>query len=281
MVILTLVHAPAARLIGAALAANGRVITSATALCFAASLEKERVDVVIVDPSVEPTRTASRVGANPIVRSLSRAAAPPFIIYLSDGRASLPLRAALVRLRPAMVAARGIDDQPERIRAMVDSAVASRTAEELVSRLDDRLALVRATLGDALADAVRCPLECDSVAALALAAGMSCRALSRELKDAGLASARDWLAAGRVLRAHWELRDPALRIRHLVAIMGYSSEEPLGNDVAALTGMTPSELRRLSRAELVTIVADRLAPTPLIANLPSAPVADMPIAAAG
>jgi AraC-like DNA-binding protein len=98
------------------------------------------------------------------------------------------------------------------------------------------------------------------VATLALAAGMSSRAVSRELKDTSLASARDWLAAGRVLRAHWELRDSAVRIRHLVAIMGYSSEEPLANDVAAVTGRTPSELRRLSPDDLVTLVAERLAP---------------------
>ena len=47
--------------------------------------------------------------------------------------------------------------------------------------------------------------------------------------------------------------------------MGYSSDEPLAHDVDAIVHMTPSELRRLSSAQLVTKIADRLTPAPRFA----------------
>lgn len=263
MVILTFLHAPAANLISAALSATAHVISSTTALCFATTLEREAVDVAIVDPSVDTNEALQRAGAHPVIRALGRAAAPPFVIYLSDGGVSVSLRAALVRLGPSMVAARGVDDRPERLRAIVDRAVTSRASDDLVTLLVERLHCLRASLVDALVEAIRSPLECDSVTSLALVAGMSSRSLSRDLRSAGLAPAREWLAAGRVLRAHWEMRrHSSLRIYQLVAMMGYSSDEPLAHDVDIILQMTPSELRRLSSSQLVKTIGNRLAPTP-------------------
>lgn len=40
--------------------------------------------------------------------------------------------------------------------------------------------------------------------------------------------------------------------------MGYASEDPLSNDVATVTGRTPSELRKLSAEGLIAIVIDHL-----------------------
>ena len=287
MIVLTLLNAATAKLVTNALDSKSRIIAHSSTAGFASAIDHERADVAVVDPSVDCNEAAaSRLSTHPLVRALGRASAPPFIVYLSDGRASLPLRAALIRLRPAMVAARGIDDQADRVRTMVERAIASRTPEDLITRLAERLTNVRARLADALASVIRCPLDFGSVQALAAAAGISSRALTRELKEAALASPRDWMAAGRVVRAHWELRDPALRIRHVVAIMGYSSEEPLANDVASVTHGTPSELRRMSQSELIAIVARRLAPTPLQLVDRVAPpadsivrLADMPVSA--
>jgi AraC-like DNA-binding protein len=267
MLVLLLLHAPAAKLLGNTLGANARIIVSTTVACFVSALDRERVDVAVVDPSVDVVCSTARLGAHPLVRSLGRAAAPPFVLYLSDGRGPLALRSALVRLQPAMVAARGIDDQPGQFRSIIDRALASRVPDDLLTLLAEPLSGLRASLADALADAIRCPLDCNSVSDLESAAGISSRVLSREVKEAGLASARNWLAAGRVLRAHWELRDPGVRIRHLVALMGYSSEEPLANDVSSVTEGTPSELRRMSAAELIAVVAGRLAPNARIASI--------------
>jgi AraC-like DNA-binding protein len=159
-----------------------------------------------------------------------------------------------------MIAARGVDDTPEQLRAIVAQAVACRMPDELLQLIGQHVDLLRPQLRNAVVYALKSPLECDSVESLASVAGLSSRAVRREMAQVGLAGPREWLAVARVLRAAWELRDPAIRIRHLVAIMGYSSEDPLASDVALVTGGTPSELRLLSVTDLVTMVAHRLAP---------------------
>lgn len=199
VIVHVLLHPHSAKLFATTLA-HARVVASATALGFAAALESEPVDVAVVDPSVAIAEATPRIGGHPVVRALSSASAPPFVLYLSAGRAELSLRAALMTLGPAMVAARGIDDHPDRIRAIIQQAIASRTPEDLLMQLTSELSRLRPCVREAIANAVRSPLEFDSVEALAQAAGVSTRALSREFKSAGIALAAN-VVDGRSSRA--------------------------------------------------------------------------------
>jgi len=260
MVVVVLLHAPAVKLVSAALA-NARLLVCSSTLRFALPLESEHADVAVVDPSVATRDSGGRIGTNPLVRALSPAAAPPFVLYLPSGRTPVPLLAALVHLRPAMLAVRGVDDQPDRLRSIIEEATQARTPNDVLAAVEAEIAPLRRSLREALARAVRYPMECDSVDGLAASAGVSTRQVRRELAGAGLGPPREWLVAARVLRVHWELRDSSAKIRHVAAKLGYASEEPLANDVACVIDGTPSDLRDMPAADLVTIVVRRLAPT--------------------
>lgn len=255
-------HASAVKLFVSAFAPRTRLVSSATAGGFASLLNTERVDVAVVDPSVEREGRTPGTSASPLLRALATESAPPFVLFLSPAEADISLRTALLRLRPAGLAVKGVDDSPDRLRDIVDLAIASRTPNEVGSALASRLADLREPIRQALAAALHRSPGCDSVEALASSAGYSPRTVERVLDKLGLAEPRHWLVAGRVLEAHHQLSRSSLKVRGLVELMGYSSDEPLAKDVELMTGGTPSELRKLSREAIVDRISARLTSRP-------------------
>jgi AraC-like DNA-binding protein len=89
------------------------------------------------------------------------------------------------------------------------------------------------------------------------------RTCSRALQRAGLAPARLFVRAARVIRAYHYLRGGSDRVIDVALRLGYGTPDALARDTRDVTGCRPSALVHTVRPDaLVAIVADRLTRRP-------------------
>lgn len=215
-------------------------------------------DVAVIDPLVDGADGTAQVR-----RFLHRHPSVPVILYVQLSPASLRAVVELAREAPLPVVLNRFDDEPARLRKLLERQPHERFAEELVERLTPALEGLPTVLASAVRELIRRPHRFWSAQDLASAAGCSRRSLYRQLNAAGLHSPRKLLQAARVLRAFVYLKDPGNLVEDVVTKLRYGSSHVFIRNTRECCGRTPSELRRkVDGHDLVETLARRLLDAP-------------------
>jgi AraC-like DNA-binding protein len=217
------------------------------------------IDVVVVDPQAPGPTDLAALG--PL---LAKHPALPVIAYVSVSAEGMRRSLALAAFGLRHIVLRGYDDQPAAFRTTVDQARADMLTDSLLDRLAPFRARLPAPLDAAIAILFRAPHTVRGAAAIARLAGLPIRTCSRALQRAGLASARAFVRAARVIRAYHYLRGGSDRVTDVATRLGYGTPDALARDTRDVTGCRPSALVHTVRPDaLVAIVADRLTRRPV------------------
>lgn len=128
----------------------------------------------------------------------------------------------------------------------------------LIAALEPELARVPPALQRAVRNMFSYPSRYRVADDLALAAGMSRRALFRHLKRAGFVSPRRLVASGRVARAFQLLAQDA-SARNVATQLGYRSVDQLSQHLRELVGCTASDITvRMSEHAFVSAIRTAL-----------------------
>ena len=138
---------------------------------------------------------------------------------------------------------RGFDDTPERLKRLVDDCVSFSSGREL-AMLEPIVSRLPAPLARAVQDMFRRPRCFRSTLDLAAAAGVSSRAVFRQLKAAGFHSPRRLIASARVIRAFHLLSGGGRSGQEVASRLGYRSVDQLSQHFTELAGCTASDVRR-------------------------------------
>jgi AraC-like DNA-binding protein len=255
---LILAHLPSARLryLSDIVRPDHRTVGVHTWGEFLESMQTLRPHVVVVDP------TPVVFGLDTAIDAIKAAAASvPVLLYTalspSAARAVQSLRAS----GTCIWVLEGIDDEPARLRMLLDRHRRPGREEALVIPL---LAALGVTAGGPqLATPIRelfqTPGRFHGAKDLASAAGMSLRWLNVCLAAAGLASAGVVVAAARVFAAFEQLQDRECSIGQVAALLHYRDVKSLRRQAVAFTGLVPSAWARdLSNEACIVRVASRL-----------------------
>lgn len=211
-------------------------------------------DVAVIDPLV-----GGGDGVVAVRRFLQRHPSVPVILYVQLSPASLRAVVELAREAPLPVVLNRFDDEPARLRRLLERQPHERFAEELLERLAPALRELPLPLAGAIRELMRRPHRFWSAQDLAVAAGCSRRSLYRQLNAAGFHSPRKLLQAARVLRAFVYLKDPGNLVEDVVAKLRYGSSHVFIRHTRESCGRTPSELRRkVDGHDLVRALAEQL-----------------------
>jgi AraC-like DNA-binding protein len=149
------------------------------------------------------------------------------------------------------VVLRGFDDEPRRLRELLERLPARQLDEIVLERLRPHLEAAPALLRRAITKMFESPHLFRSVPDLARTAGMTRRNLDRWLDRLGLASGRMLLMGARTIRAVQYMRDPGFRLEDITRKLGYESPRLFARQVRAVTGLSPSVLRGTVQVEKV------------------------------
>ena len=212
------------------------------------------VDVAIVDP-----RVGASVEIAPIRELLGRYPTLPIVVYTLLTPDTLRATVELAKAGIQHVVLRGFDDEPRRLRELVDRLPAHRLSDIVLDGLQARLLDAPPLLRGTMARLFEAPHAFRNVQDLACAAGMTRRSLDRWLDRLGLASARMLILGARLARAVHYMRDPGYLLDDITKKLGYASPRLFARQVRAATGLTPTMLRERAEPEqLMEELAARL-----------------------
>ncbi len=219
-------------------------------------------DVLVVDPCAGDERLATGR-----LRDLANAlgALPPRAVvgYVSVTATSIRAVQALSRLGALEIVIRGVDDAPGALAIAIRKAVTTHSANQLAVSLGPSLALLPASVTEALQLMLRSPDRLRSVADLVTAARTTRRSLDRWLARAGLAPARTLLACARANAAFHLLAAGRVGRSQAAALVGYSSARSLTRELHAIAGGSPSAIDGgLTRAAFTAALSRRLVRAP-------------------
>jgi AraC-like DNA-binding protein len=210
----------------------------------AAVVRSRPIDVVVADPKadgkLETAGLRTLLGRHPTV---------PVVVYTALTPETLKAAVELAKLGVQHVVLRGFDDEPSRLRELVERVPASRLSDIALRELLPRLDAGPALLKRAVTRLFESPHAFQSVDDLAVAAGMTRRNLDRWLDRLGLASARMLLLGARLTRAVYYMRDPGYLLDDITKKLGYPSARLFARQVRAATGLTPTMLRERAEPE--------------------------------
>jgi AraC-like DNA-binding protein len=214
------------------------------------AFENGGVEACVIDP------TGRRAG---VLGVLVRALEPqdcPVLIYASMDRASLADLIELQRCCTARLLLRGIDDQPELLRAELDqlgiSSPAPQVLRELAPALLQLPAGLRATCIELFGGA-KIPR---SVQEFFERAGVEERTGSRWMNRVGIVSAERLLASARILRTWDDMHDGTLSLSYVAERAGFGTDRSLSAAYRMFCRVPPRRARR----ELTTgMFASRIA----------------------
>lgn len=221
-------------------------------------LRHEPVDVLVVDPLVQPDA--------PSVAAIAklRAAHPgvPTVLYSALAPAACGPVAQIGRAGVATLILHDVDDTPEALLRVLERQPGVSLSSALLDQLAPRLRTMPDGVARAITRAVHTPSAFRDVPDLAAAAGISRRTLYRECERAALASPRELLAGARALRAYALLRDASLSIEDTAAALRYSSPHHLANAMRWACGTTTARARaQVPPAAFIAQLSARLMPT--------------------
>jgi AraC-like DNA-binding protein len=212
------------------------------------------VDVAIVDP-----RIGTSIEAAPVRELVGRYPTLPIVVYTLLTPDTLRATVELARAGIEHVVLRGFDDEPRRLRDLVERLPARRLSTIVLGALEERLTEAPPLLRAAMTRLFEAPHAFRHVDDLARAAGMTRRTLDRWLGRAGLASARMIMVSARLARAVHYMRDPGYPLDDITRKLGYENPRLFARQVRAATGLTPTKLRERAEPEqLMEELAARL-----------------------
>lgn len=204
--------------------------------------EHEAVELIVADLYADGTLDMENVRV--LRRRFPRI---PIVAYVSEapGRARDLFDAGRLGVESLVLADR--DDSPEALRAMVEQAEA-RGVAALMRR---RLAPLDPFLRDAIMIAVTRLHEHLSPDMLAAALGVSRRALSRHLQEAGFPPPQQLLGWARLIVAAHMLETHSRSADSAAEALGYPSGSSFRNICRRYVGATPQEIRARGGAQFV------------------------------
>lgn len=220
-------------------------------------LSNEPVDVLVVDPQVQPDASIDAIHA-------LRAAHPavPVVLYSALSPASCAALAQLGREGVTSLILHDVDDSASELLRVLERQPGIALTEALLALLAPRLDTMPERVMRAVARVLHTPSAFHDVPDMAAAAGISRRTLYRNCDRAALASPRELIAAARVLRAYALLRDGQLGIEDTATALRYSSPHHLAKAMRWACGTTTARARaQVAPAIFVARLAARLMPT--------------------
>ena len=235
MIILARLNRSAVSLFAHALAPDHEVRHAGSWSDVVAALPAGDVGVVVFDPAADP----------PGMADLGRLLAfgVPAVTYVDLNARGVRATLQLAPLGVRDLVIRGVEDDPESIRRIVEGVAGTAYGDRLVARLAEEGVRLPEPLWRALRALFRRPQDFVSVAALSSAAGLTRRSLDRRLEQQGLATASDLLAIARALLAYRMLRESSDPVYAVARRLGYRMARQLARQFAVVTNMPPSMIR--------------------------------------
>ena len=211
-------------------------------------------DVLVLEPSaIAPADWAT------LTDFLARAGTPTVVVYTTTTQPAMRATVELARLGVRHIVLKGYDDTPRNLRALFDALATEFWVSSLYGRLAPHWALLPTNVVEAVTYLFRLPARVHDVAALADVAGVSPRTLHRQLRRAGITSAKRLVLAARVEWAHALLRGGQLRVGEVAARLGYPTARRFRRETQLVTGLPPAALRRaLASDGLIAVLYARL-----------------------
>jgi AraC-like DNA-binding protein len=204
----------------------------------AEAVRTQPIDAVVVDP-----RAHGKVEIEEICALTGRYPTLPIVVYATLTPEILKAMVELAQHGIHHVVLRGFDDEPRRLRELIERLPAHRLTGIVLQGLSPRLTGGPPLLHRAVVRLFEAPHAFRGVQDLAFAAGMTRRNLDRWLDRLGLASARLLILTARLTRAMYYMRDPGYLLDDITRKLGYTSPRLFARQVRAATGLTPSMLR--------------------------------------
>ena len=259
----------AARLPPASLARLRTVLTADDELIAVASwtalhqtLRSQPIDLIVIDPydAGDEASAFDESEPSPLLTLLTEFRSVPTILYATATRDGLRAVLPLARSGAHQVVFRGFDDSRERLRALFDQVAASLLGERILEVIVPRLTAVDAPMEvvQAVSRLFRAPQAFRTVHQLATVGGRQRGQLDRWMLKAGLAPTKVVMLAARVAWTYHYLRAPGNRFKTLALRLGYPDVVGLGRHVKWMTGMTPTQLRRVGPEELIAMLMRRM-----------------------
>lgn len=237
---------------------------------FDALLTLHPASIAVVDPQVPGLRDPTA-----LLPIFERHAAVQVIAYATLSPAAMRGYGLLASHGVRHLMLRGVDDAPERIRALLASVPGDTLSQILLRMAEPLLARLPLPLGRAVEELFRDPHRMPDVDDLARSAGIGRRTLDRTLERCGIAPAGTLLRAARVVRVYHYLRGSRIPLKAIAGTLGYVTPRGLTSEVCLMTGFLPSSLaRELDPEDFLARIADRMRRTSPVA----APPAGRPLA---
>lgn len=221
-------------------------------------LRHEPVDVLVVDPMVQPDAPSDAAIA------ALREAHPsvPTVLYSALAPAACARLAEVGRGGVETLILHDVDDAPAELLRVLERQPGVALSDALLAQLAPRLDAMPERVARAITRVVHTPSAFRDVPDMAAAAGISRRTLYRDCERANLASPRELIAAARVLRAYALLRDGGFAIEDTATALRYSSPHHLAKAMRWACGATTARARaQVPPAAFVARLAARLMPT--------------------
>ena len=212
------------------------------------------VDVAVLDPLADGAD-----GTRAVLEFTRRHPSVPVVLYVALAPPSLRAVVQLARRGHAQVVLHRFDDEPARLRRLLERQPNERWAESLLARLAPAIGQLPLPLATAVRRLFREPHRIWNAQDLANVAGCSRRSLYRQLESGGFRSPRQLVQAARLLRAYVYLRDPGNLVEDVVTKLRYGSPHVLLRHTREICGLTPTAMRdRLDGTAIVSLLAERL-----------------------
>ena len=255
MIILAVVRATDVVFLRSVLSASDylRVVRSTAQLLLVT--RQAQADVLIVDSRALRDLEQSEPDAA-LLSAIAGDEAPPLVLFITGGDDD-DFRHQLLRLGPVGLIVGGVDSRSS-VRSVLLQAASTTLHCRVRRQLATRIGSLDGRIQHALSMLFANASGGDTVRTIVVRSGVPRRNLDRQIARAGLAPARNLIAAARTLRAYRLLRDRRITVSTVVREMHYASSRALAADTIAAVGVRPKQLKALRPDELVRMMTHRL-----------------------
>ena len=195
------------------------------------------VEIAIVDPMLGGARGQEVARLRLLYPSL------PLVLYAMMTPELAPVLLQMGKCGISEVVLSGSEDHPDRLRNLLSAEAMHAASHRLLEQLTAALAPLPTELRWVLEDALRSPGEVQTIQQIAARARVDRGTCARWFARAGLPSAREILAAARVLYAHRLLQDPGFTIEDVAKRLGYAQAKTLQQHARKYLGLTAGEMK--------------------------------------
>jgi AraC-like DNA-binding protein len=196
------------------------------------------VEIAVVDPMLGGARGQEVARLRLLYPSL------PLILYTPMMTPELaPVLLQMGKCGISEVVLGGTEDHPDRLRDLLSAEAMHAASRRLLEQLTAALAPLPTELRWVLEDALSSPGEVQTIQQIAARARVDRGTCARWFARAGLPSAREILAAARVLYAHRLLQDPGFTIEDVAKRLGYAQAKTLQQHARKYLGLTAGEMK--------------------------------------